>query len=142
MIGVYVGAVYGGSRSAILLNIPGAPAAVADVFDGYPLAKKGQAGRAMGVATTQSVVGGQIGVLALLVFTPLVSKVALNFSPVDYFMLAIMGVLMIGALGGGSMTRGLIAACMGILLGRVGQDNMSGILRFTMDIRSLMAGIP
>ena len=142
MIGVYIGAVYGGSRSAILLNIPGAPAAVATGFDGYPLAQKGQAAKAIGVATTQSVVGGLIGVLALAIFTPLVSKIAINFSPMDYFMLAIMGLLMIGALGGGSMVRGMMSACIGILLGRVGLDNMSGLARFTFGNTDLLAGIP
>ena len=90
MCGVYIGAVYGGSRSAILLNIPGAPAAVADVFDGYPMALKGQAAKAIGIATTQSVVGGLFGTLALLILTPMVSKFALNFSPVDYFLLSII----------------------------------------------------
>lgn len=142
MIGVYIGAVYGGSRSAILLNIPGAPSAVATGFDGYPLARKGQAAKAIGVATTQSVVGGLIGVLALATFTPLVSKIAINFSPMDYFMLAIMGLLMIGALGGGSMVRGMMSACIGILLGRVGLDNMSGVARFTFGNTDLLAGIP
>lgn len=142
MIGVYIGAVYGGSRSAILLNIPGAPAAVATGFDGYPLAQKGQAAKAIGVATTQSVVGGLIGVLALAIFTPLVSQIAINFSPMDYFMLAIMGLLMIGALGGGSMVRGMMSACIGILLGRVGLDNMSGLARFTFGNTDLLAGIP
>lgn len=142
MIGVYIGAVYGGSRSAILLNIPGAPAAVATGFDGYPLAQKGQAARAIGVSTTQSVVGGLIGVLALAIFTPMVSKIAINFSPVDYFMLAVMGLLMIGALGGGSMVKGLMSAAIGILLGRVGQDSLSGVARFTFGSTDLMAGIP
>jgi putative tricarboxylic transport membrane protein len=142
LIGVYVGVVFGGSRSAILLNIPGAPAAVADVFDGYPLAKKGKAAYAMGVATTESVVGTVVGVAALIFTTPIVSKVALNFSPVDYFLLAIMGVLMIGALGRGSMIKGLIAACIGTILGRIGQDAFTGIMRFTFGSRSLMAGIP
>ena len=142
MCGVYIGAVYGGSRSAILLNIPGAPAAVADVFDGYPMALKGQAAKAIGIATTQSVVGGLFGTLALLILTPMVSKFALNFSPVDYFLLSIMGILMVGALGNGSMIKGMIAACMGILLGRVGQDYAMGIPRFTMGQRQLLAGIP
>lgn len=142
MIGVYIGAVYGGSRSAILLNIPGAPAAVATGFDGYPMAQKGQAAKAIGVATTQSVVGGLFGTLALAIFAPLVSKIALNFSPMDYFMLAVMGLLMVGTLGGGSTVRGLIAACIGVLLGRVGQDSLSGITRFTFGSTALMAGVP
>ncbi len=142
MIGVYVGAVFGGSRSAILLNIPGAPAAVATGFDGYPLAQKGKAAQALGITTTMSCVGGIFGVLCLAFLTPLVSKISLNFSPVDYFLLGVMGLMMIGALGGGSMVKGLMGACVGVLLGRVGMDNMSGVVRFTFGSTSLMAGVP
>ena len=87
MIGIFIGAVYGGSRSAILLNIPGAPAAVATALDGYPLAQKGEAGRAMGIATTQSVVGTLLGVVVLAVGAPAVSQLALKFSSVDYLLL-------------------------------------------------------
>lgn len=142
MIGVYVGAVFGGSRSAILLNIPGAPAAVATGFDGYPMSQKGKAAQALGITTTMSVVGGIFGVLCLAVFTPFVSKFALNFSPMDYFMLGLMGLMMIGALGGGSMVKGLMGACVGVLLGRIGSDSLTGILRFTFGVNSLKAGIP
>lgn len=142
MIGVYVGAVFGGSRSAILLNIPGAPAAVATGFDGYPLAQKGLAAKALGVATTQSVVGGIFGVIALALLAPAVNSFAVNFSPMDYFMLAVMGILMVGALGGDSMIKGLMSACIGILLGRVGQDLFTGVARFTFGNSNLLAGIP
>ena len=142
MIGVYMGAVFGGSRSAILLNIPGAPAAVATGFDGYPMAQKGKAAQALGITTTMSSVGGVFGVLCLAIFTPLVSKISLNFSPVDYFLLGIMGLMMIGALGGGSMVKGLMGACVGVLLGCVGMDNLSGVVRFTFGFRDLMAGVP
>ena len=96
MIGIFVGAVYGGSRSAILLNIPGAPAAVATALDGYPLAKKGYAGVAMGIATTQSIIGTLIGILVLALFTPVISKFALNFSSIDYLLLGVMGMMMAG----------------------------------------------
>ncbi|MEG2104904.1 MAG: tripartite tricarboxylate transporter permease, partial [Oscillospiraceae bacterium] len=99
MIGVYVGGVYGGSRSAIMLNIPGAPAAVATTFDGYPLAKKGEAGKAIAVSTLTSVVGGFVGLLALWLAAPLVSKFALSFSPRDYFLLTTMGLLLVGSMG-------------------------------------------
>ena len=98
MIGIFSGAVYGGSRSAILLNIPGAPAAVATSFDGYPLAKKGLAGQAIGIATVQSVLGGFIGVIALAFFAPVVSKAALKFAPRDYLLLAFMGMMLVGSL--------------------------------------------
>ena len=99
MIGVFVGAVFGGSRSAILLNIPGAPAAVATALDGYQLAKKGRAGEAMGLATTQSFIGTILGVIVLCVSAPLVSKLALNFHSIDYLMLSLIGLMMVGSLG-------------------------------------------
>ena len=141
MIGVFCGAVYGGSRSAILLNIPGAPAAVATVFDGYPLAQKGKAGMAIGITTTQSVVGGIIGVLVLAIFTPAVSKLSVSFGPMDYFLLSVMGLLMIGTLGNTSMVKGLLPAALGILIGRVGQDSISGVARFTFGNTYLLAGV-
>ena len=141
MIGVFCGAVYGGSRSAILLNIPGAPAAVATVFDGYPLAQKGKAGMAIGITTTQSVVGGIIGMLVLAIFTPAVSKLSVSFGPMDYFLLSVMGLLMIGTLGNTSMVKGLLPAALGILIGRVGQDSISGVARFTFGNTYLLAGV-
>lgn len=141
MIGVFVGAVYGGSRSAILLNIPGAPAAVATSLDGYPLAQKGQAGRAMGVATTQSVVGTIIGIIALAFFAPVVSKLALKFVSVDYLLLALMGMMMVGSLGCKSIFRGLAAAAIGVLLGTVGMDTMTSVPRFTYGITYLLPGV-
>lgn len=94
MIGVFIGGVYGGSRSAILLNIPGAPAAVATALDGYPLAKKGLAGKAMGVATTQSFIGTVFGIIVLMFGAPFVAAFAMKFSSVDYMLLAFMGMMM------------------------------------------------
>ncbi|MGF6905770.1 tripartite tricarboxylate transporter permease [Fusobacterium sp. PH5-44] len=141
MIGIYVGAVYGGSRSAILLNIPGAPAAVATALDGYPMAQKGEAGKAMGIATTQSVIGTFIGIIALVCFAPAVSKLALKFSSVDYLLLGIMGMMMVGSLGSKSIFRGLIAAAIGVLLGTIGMDSMTAKPRFTYGITYLLPGV-
>lgn len=141
MIGIFVGAVYGGSRSAILLNIPGAPAAVATALDGYPLAKKGYAGVAMGIATTQSIIGTLIGILVLALFTPVISKFALNFSSIDYLLLGVMGMMMAGSLGSKSIFRGLLAAALGVLLGTVGMDTMTATPRFTFNILYLHTGV-
>lgn len=141
MIGIYIGAVYGGSRSAILLNIPGAPAAVATVFDGYPLAQRGKAAQAIGVSTTQSVIGGIIGTVFLILLTPAISKLAVNFGPLDYFLLGIMGVLMVGALGNSGIRKSFIAACIGVLVSRIGLDSISGIPRFTFGSHQLLAGV-
>ena len=141
MIGIFIGAVYGGSRSAILLNIPGAPAAVATALDGYPLAKKGEAGRAMGIATTQSVVGTLLGVVVLGVAAPLVSQLALKFSSVDYLLLGIMGMMMVGSLNCKSIFRGLLAAAIGIMLGLIGMDSMTAVPRFTFGNTYLNKGV-
>lgn len=141
MIGVFVGAVFGGSRSAILLNIPGAPAAVATTLDGYQLAKQGRAGEAMGISTTQSVIGTLLGVVVLATCAPLVANLAMNFHSVDYLMLAIMGLMMVGSLSARSVKFGLIAGAIGIFLGCVGVDPQTAVKRFTFGIVYLNSGV-
>lgn len=141
MIGIWTGGVYGGSRSSILLNIPGAPAAVATGFDGYPLAKLGLAGQAIGLSTTASVIGGVIGVIALAFAAPIISDYSLKFAPRDYFLLAIMGILLVGSLSGESLAKGIFAGALGILLSMVGMDNFTGQGRFTFGSVGLMSGI-
>lgn len=141
MTGVFTGGVYGGSRSAILLNIPGAPAAIATSFDGYPLAKLGLAGEAIGTATIQSFLGGIIGLLIMVFATPLMSQIALAFAPRDYFLVASMGLLLIGSLGGKTPSKGILMGLMGVILGLVGMDPFTGQGRFTFDTLALMGGI-
>jgi len=131
MLGLFVGVVYGGSRSAILLNIPGAPAAIATTLDGYPLAKKGFAGKAMGVCAVQSFLGTILGIIILATSAPLVSRIALRFHSIDFLMLAAMGLLMAGGLGAKSVRRGIIAAAIGLFLGTVGVDPQTAVRRFT-----------
>lgn len=91
MIGVYIGGIYGGSRAAILLNIPGVPAAVASTFDGYPMAQKGEAGQAMGLATSLCVFGTTFGVIILALFSPLIANIALKFTPMHFFLVRVNG---------------------------------------------------
>lgn len=141
IIGVNVGGVYGGSRSAILLNIPGAPAAVATTFDGYPLAQKGEAGQAIGVTVGQSFVGGIIGTLFLGFGAPLVAEFALKFAPRDYMLLAIMGLMLVGSLGCESASRGIFAAAIGVFIGMIGIDMVTGQPRFTFGNVYLMGGV-
>lgn len=141
MIGVFVGGVYGGSRSAILLNIPGAPSAVATAFDGYPLAKRGEAGIAMGISTTESVIGALFGVAVMALASPIVSEVALKVSPRDYVLLAIMGLLLVGSLSQGSMLKALITASLGIVAGLIGMDPITGHPRLTFGVNGLLGGI-
>jgi len=141
MGGVYCGGVYGGSRSAVLLNIPGAPAAIATGFDGYPLAKLGEAGIAIGLSTTASVIGGFIGILALATAAPLISEYSLLFSSRDYFMLAVMGLLLVGSLSGESLAKGIFAGALGVFLSMIGMDTFTGQGRFTFGSIGLMSGI-
>lgn len=141
IIGINVGGVYGGSRSAILLNIPGAPAAVATTFDGYPLAQRGEAGQAIGVTVVQSFIGGIIGTLFLGFGAPLVAEFALKFAPRDYMLLAIMGLMLVGSLGCESAARGIFAAAIGVFIGMIGIDMVTGQPRFTFGNVYLMGGV-
>ena len=141
MMGVWVGGVYGGSRAAILLNIPGAPAAVATTFDGYPLAKKGEAGKAIAVSTIMSVFGGMFGLIIMVIAAPYISKVALSFSPKDYLLLLLMGLMLVGSLGGKSAIKGIFAAAVGLMLGVVGTDAITGLGRFTFGVSDMRTGL-
>ncbi len=140
--GIYYGGVYGGSRSAILINVPGAPAAIASALDGYPLAKMGEAGQAIGLTTIMGVFGGLIGVLCLAIGAPMLSDLALLFAPRDYMMLAIWGLLLVGSLSGGMMAKGVFAGALGILFGTVGLDPLTAEPRFTFGSVHLTAGAP
>jgi putative tricarboxylic transport membrane protein len=139
--GIFLGGVYGGSRSAILLNIPGAPSAIATGLDGYPLAKRGEAGAAIGLTTVVSVIGGFVGIIALAVAAPAVSELALKFAPRDYLMLAIWGILLVGSLSGGSLSKGIFCGALGVMIGSVGLDPMTAEPRFTFGSLQLTAGI-
>lgn len=141
MIGINVGGVYGGSRSAILLNIPGAPAAVATTFDGYPLAQRGEAGMAIGTTVVQSFLGGIIGTLFLGFGAPAVASFALAFAPRDYLLLAIMGLMLVGSLGCESAARGIFTAAIGVFIGMIGIDMVTGQPRFTFGNVYLMNGV-
>lgn len=140
--GVFFGGVYGGSRTAILLNIPGAPSAIATAIEGYPLAKRGEAGEAIGLTTVMSVFGGFIGIMALALFAPLISEFALMFQSRDYLLLGLIGILLVGTLSGESFAKGVFAGALGVLIGMVGLDPMTAEGRFTFNTITLMGGIP
>ncbi len=141
MIGIFMGGVYGGSRTAILLNIPGAPAAIATALDGYPMAQRGEAGEAIGITTVMSFFGGFMGIIALAVAAPLVSEFALKFQPRDYMLLAVLGILLVGSLSGDSLVKGVFAGALGILIGSVGLDPLTIADRFTFQLPELRGGI-
>ncbi|KFF50546.1 C4-dicarboxylate ABC transporter permease [Gammaproteobacteria bacterium MFB021] len=141
IVGIYTGGVYGGSRTAILLNIPGAPSSVATAFDGYPLAQQGEAGRAIGLSTVMSVIGGLLGTLVLASVAPYLSDMALEFAPRDYFLIAALGLLLVGSLAAESLSRGIFAAALGAVIGLVGLDPVTADPRFTLGSMQLMGGI-
>jgi putative tricarboxylic transport membrane protein len=138
---VYCATTYGGSITAILINTPGTPAAAMTTFDGYPLAQKGEAGRALGIATFSSAIGGVIGVLVMIVATPLLAKFAYNFGPAEFFALAVFGLSMLSSISGSSMTKNFIGGAFGVLLATVGTDLTTGIERFTFGQHELSEGI-
>lgn len=140
--GVFMGGVYGGSRTAILLNIPGAPSAVATAIEGYPMAKRGDAGEAIGLTTVMSVIGGFVGIAALAMFAPIISSFALMFNSRDYLLLGLIGILLVGTLSGESFAKGAFAGALGVLIGMVGLDPMTAEGRFTFGNVSMMGGIP
>ena len=141
MTGIYCGGVYGGGRTAILLNMPGTPAAVATGLDGYPLAKLGEAGRAIGLTTVVSVIGGFFGIAVLAIGAPAVAETALLFAPRDFLLLALIGLLLVGSLSGESLAKGVFAAALGVMIGMVGLDNMTAQPRMTFGQVSMLGGI-
>ena len=142
LICMYVGAIYGGSRSAILLNIPGTPANAATALDGFPLARSGLAGRAMGVATAGSFVGGVIGMLALALVAPVLGDFALSFGSYEFFWLALFGVLVSGQLTTtGDSIKGWIAGFLGVLVAMIGQEGIYSYQRFSYGSSDLAGGI-
>jgi len=141
LICTYVGAIYGGSRSAILLNIPGTPASAASCIDGHALAKQGLAGRAMGIATSGSVLGTWIGMLALAFFTPVLGEMALKFGAYEFFWLAVFGVVISGNLTGNDPIKGWMAGFLGLFIAGIGQDGLYAYDRYTFGIHDLSGGI-
>jgi putative tricarboxylic transport membrane protein len=141
LVCVYVGAIYGGSRTGILLNIPGTAANAAATLDGHALARQGQAGRAMGISTTGSVAGSLFGVLCLATFTPLLAEVALKFQAFEFFWLALLGVLMSGSLTGNDPLKGWLMGFLGLFTAQIGLDGIHAYPRFTFGTNALSGGI-
>lgn len=142
LICMYVGAIYGGSRSAILLNIPGTPANAATALDGYPLARAGKAGSAMAVATTGSFFGSLIGILALAIVAPVLAEVALSFGAFEFFWLAMFGVLVAGQLTAlDDPLKGWISGFLGLFVAMIGQEGIHAVQRFSYGSTNLAGGI-
>jgi len=142
LLGLYAGAIYGGSVSAILINTPGTPSAAATILDGTPLFNRGEAGRAIGMATFASVFGGIGSAIFLVTLAPLLSRFALAFSAPEYFSLAVLGITIIGSISSGSLAKGLLSGCIGLIIATIGMDPIQGYTRYTFGTINLMGGVP
>jgi putative tricarboxylic transport membrane protein len=141
LVSLYCGATFGGSIAAILVHAPGTPAAAATTFDGYPMAQKGQAGRALGMACISSAIGGLFSVVVLILLAPLLAEVAIKFGPPEYFALSIFGLSMISSLGSKSVAKNLLGGTIGVFIACVGMDEISGFSRYDFGLTHLMDGI-
>jgi len=141
LAGIYYGAMYGGSTTSILVNIPGEAASVITCLDGYQMARKGRAGPALGIAAFGSFIAGTVSVLGLMLVAPPLAKFALAFGPPEYFSLMLMGIVVLIYLAAGSILKALMMAVFGLLLGTVGMDAISGTQRLTFGVLELADGI-
>ena len=140
--GLYMGSSYGGSISAILVNTPGTAMAVCTALDGNPLTNQGRGKDALYFSILSSSIGGLIGVFVLLLFAPSLAKIALKFGPPEMFLVILAGLFMVGTLSGQDIFKGILAGVFGIFLGTIGQDIISGAVRFSFGFHYLDAGIP
>lgn len=140
LVGLYLGGISGGLISAILLKIPGTSASISTVFDGGPMAEKGEAGKALGCGILYSFLGGQISIFALMFLAPLLGKVVLAFTPVEYFAISVFSLTIIASLAGDSIINGLLGGLLGLALSCVGMAPLDAIPRFTFGKYQLMSG--
>src|SRR5690606_34395035 len=141
LAGVFYGAEYGGSTSAILLNLPGTTSSVVVVLDGHPLAKKGRAGVALFITAISSFIGGSVGIVLLMAFAPLLVQVSQSFGSPEYFALMLFGLIASATVGQGGIAKSIAMVILGIVIGTVGVDINSGIPRFTFGAFELYEGI-
>ncbi|MFC3212255.1 tripartite tricarboxylate transporter permease [Planomicrobium okeanokoites] len=141
MAAIYYGAMYGGSRSSILLNTPGDGSAIAATFDGYPMAQKGLAGQAMALSAVASFIGGIMATAGFIILAKPLSEFALKFGPAEYFLLMLLTLSAIISLSTGRMVKGFIAMFIGLFLATIGVDTQSGVYRFTFGIPHLSEGL-
>lgn len=141
LLGIYCGGIYGGSITAILINTPGTPAAAATSMEGFPLAKQGKAMKALDMALYASFVGGIISCICLTWVAPLLADLAMKFSHAEYFALALFGISIVASLSADNLIKGLIGACLGLILGIIGMDPIDSTTRLTFKVRALSNGV-
>ena len=140
--GIYYGAAYGGSTTSILLNVPGEGASVVTCIEGYPMARRGRAGAALSVAAVGSFVAGLVGLVGLVLLSGTISQAALAFGPQEYFCIALLALVVLAGVTGGSIVKSGLMAVIGLMLGTVGMDPMTAVERFTFSSDVLLAGVP
>lgn len=140
MLGVYVGGLTGGMFASILIGVPGTPSAIATTFDGFPMARNGQPGLALGIGLWSSFFGGLISAVVLVFLAPSLAAIGLEFGPWDYFMLVLFALTIAASLSSGAMIKGLIAGAVGLLVASIGEDRINGAARFTFGFDSWAAG--
>ncbi|MEM1430386.1 MAG: tripartite tricarboxylate transporter permease [Pseudomonadota bacterium] len=138
---IYCAATFAGAITAILINTPGTSASATTCLDGFPLAQRGEAGRALGMATVSSTIGGIISVVCLMLAAPLMARMAYNFAPPEYFALTVFGISMLATIGDGTPLKNIIAGALGVLLATVGKDLLTTVERFTFGFNELSEGI-
>ena len=141
MAGVYYGAMYGGSTTSILINLPGESASVVTMLDGYQMAKKGRPGPALGMAALSSFIAGTFSIIMLTLLAPPLAGYAVSFGPPEYFCLTFMGLTLVSALGGDNPLKAYISSVLGLLISCIGIDAISGVSRFTYDNMNLLDGV-
>jgi putative tricarboxylic transport membrane protein len=141
MAGIYYGSMYGGSTTSILVNIPGEAASVVTCLDGHEMAKRGRAGPALGMAAIGSFMAGTFSIIMLMLIAPTLARVAVAFGPAEYFSLMVLGLTILSFMTQGSMTKSLLMACFGIVLGLVGIDHITAVPRLTFDRLQLLDGV-
>jgi len=141
LAGIYYGAQYGGSTTSILVNIPGEASSVVTCIEGYRMALRGRAGPALGISAFGSFIAGTFAVIALTLLGPLLAGIALQFGPPEFFSLMVVGIMVLTFLSSGSMIKALMTAAVGLILGGVGMDSISGKYRFTFNIQVLLDGV-
>jgi len=142
LVGIYCAACYGGSIPAILLKIPGTASSIVTTLDGYPMTLKGEAGKALGIATTSSVFGGLMSSLVLMFIAPFLAHQALKFGPPEYFALTILGISTVAGMAGKSLLKNLIAGVIGLFIAMIGMSPQTGFPRFYFGNNYLLEGIP
>ncbi len=141
LAGIYYGAMYGGSTTSILMNIPGEAASVVTCLDGYQMARKGRAGAALFISAWGSFIGGNLSVLGIALLAPALAGFAVKFGPAEMFAIMVLAMMLVGYVGSGSVLKTMCMVVLGLFLGTIGMDTMTGYLRMTYGVKELADGI-